>query len=153
MVRGKYFEGPEHLEQIRALREEIFGRELGLNCLAGLDETDAFAVQAVAFDFDDSIAGIGRITFDGKRFDISHIAIRKDLRGQEYGDFVLKMLINKAVLSNASEIHALSLPEAVGFFESVGFKNENTPSVIDGVSYENLLLSGSLMHNCCGGCH
>lgn len=153
MVRGKYIEGIENLTEIQALRQSVFKEELGLDALAAFDDSDAFAVHALCYDEKEAPAGIGRITFDGKRFDISHIAIRKDLRGQEYGDFVLKMLINKAAIANADTIYALSLPEQSGFFEKVGFKKTGTQQTIQGITYDDLILSGSLMHMCKGCNH
>ncbi len=150
MVRGKYLEGKEHLAQIAALRKEVFGEEPGHALLAELDEIDTYAVQAVAYDEKDEVVGTGRITFDGDRFEISHIVVKKESRGQGYGDFVMKMLINKAALANASAIYASVLPEAKGFYEKCGFVSEGTTSEPCGVACEDMVLTGAKMHSCCG---
>lgn len=149
MVRGKYIQGINNLQEIADLRKEIFQQELGYRALGALTDQDELAVHAVAY-FEEQIVAMGRIIFDKERFLISHIAVKKEFRNQFYGDFVLKMLINKAVLSKANSVVALSLPEKTGFFETIGFEKEQKQYCLDGIVYEQLYLGADKLHSCSG---
>lgn len=117
MIEGKYLSGQEDLSEVYELRREVLQQELGLEEELDLDGQDEWAVHAVACQGETAVA-VGRILFDGEHYSISHVAVRRELRRQGYGDFVVRLLINRAMLAGAQELYAQVLlpgmPEAAG---------------------------------------
>jgi N-acetylglutamate synthase-like GNAT family acetyltransferase len=148
MVRGKYIEGQTEVPEVEAVRRCVFVEEYGF-CTEPMEEADAFRIHAVAYD-NETVAGVGSISFDGERFEISHVAVLPQYRGQQYGDFIVRMLVNKAILANASEIYTCTTKQTCPFFETIGFeKGEEAEERGKMPFYEMCLPSGKLK-TCCG---
>lgn len=84
---------------------------------------------------------------------IECISVLDKYQGREYGDFAVRMLLNRALINNYSKI-CLKTPKAtLGFFEKVGFKAkesieiENTTDSIDMIYGYDQLIKG-----CCNNC-
>lgn len=105
MIEGNYLSGQDDLSEVFELRREVLQQELGLAEELDLDGQDEWAVHAVARQGGTAVA-VGRILFDGEHYSISHVAVRRELRRQGYGDFVVRLLINRAMLAGAQELYA-----------------------------------------------
>ena len=146
MVFGKFISGADDLAEVQAIRQRVFAEELGLSMLTEMP--DEFCMHALVYE-EDKTVGMGRILFDGERFTIAGIAVLPEYRGQKYGDFLIRLLIDRAVMSNAQEIYLDALCGTEGFFKGAGFE-------ICGEQYENLggawipmVLHAGQIHKCC----
>ncbi len=146
MVFGKFISGADDLTQVQEIRQKVFVQELGLSMKE--DMPDEFCMHALAYAGDMPV-GIGRILFDGERFTIAGIAVLPEYRGQMYGDFLIRLLVDKAMMSNAREIFLDALAGTEDFFRTIGFE-------VCGESYENLggtwtpmVLHTAQIHKCC----
>ena len=96
MVEGKFFSGQDDLREIYQIRREVFTEELGE--LEEQDANDAISMHALAYTEGKPVA-TGRIRFDGWEFVIDKVAVRKEFRGMKYGDFIVRLLIDRAMMA------------------------------------------------------
>ncbi|MCH5273117.1 MAG: GNAT family N-acetyltransferase [Lachnospiraceae bacterium] len=126
MICGRYYLGLDHMEEIAPIRREVFGTELGFPEDIIFDETDELAVQAVVYkDIDRTIpVGVGRLyrTDEEKEYKIGRIAVKKEERGQGFGDFIVRMLVDKGLMMGADRVVVGAQPHAVKFYEKIGFR-------------------------------
>ena len=149
MIEGRYLSGSDDLSQIYELRQEVFRREQGLAEEQVLDGRDEMAVHAIASQGQETVAA-GRILFDGERYTISHVAVQKELRRQGYGDFVVRLLINRALLAGAPEIYAdVPLPGGQALLEKIGFVPCQAPQESGGQCRLSMCLKKESLHKCC----
>ncbi|MGN1084676.1 MAG: GNAT family N-acetyltransferase [Lachnospiraceae bacterium] len=118
--------GLDHVEEIRPIRMEVFAKEQGFPEDIIFDETDETAVQAVVYkDINRTIpVAVGRLykTGEGEDFKIGRIAVKKEERGQGYGDFIVRMLVDKGLMMGAERVIVGSQPHAIKFYEKIGFR-------------------------------
>lgn len=146
MVFGKFISGNNDLKQVQAIRRMVFKEELGLSGQADLP--DEFCIHAIAYD-GEKAAGTGRILFDGDRFTIAGIAVLPEYRGQKYGDFLVRLLVDKAMMSNAQEIHLDALEGTEGFFKTIGFEGCGERYQKCGGRWIPMILRTDQIHKCC----
>ena len=127
MICGRYYLGLDHMEEIAPIRREVFGVEQGWHESILFDETDETAVQAVVYkDMNRTIpVGVGRLyklEAEGD-FKIGRIAVKKEERGQGYGDFIVRMLVDKGLMMGADRVLVGAQPHAIAFYEKIGFRS------------------------------
>ena len=69
----------------------------------------------------------GRIIIENGKYKIGRIAVLKEERGKQYGDFIVKMLVNKGFLSGAEEVYVGALKHAISFYKKIGFEECGEP--------------------------
>ncbi|MBQ9768164.1 MAG: GNAT family N-acetyltransferase [Lachnospiraceae bacterium] len=126
MICGRYYLGLDHMEEIQPIRREVFGAELGFPENINFDDTDEIAIHAVAYkDINRTIpVATGRLhkTGDGEDYKIGRIAVKKEERGQGFGDFIVRMLVDKGLMMGADRVIVGAQPHAIKFYEKIGFK-------------------------------
>jgi len=126
MICGKYYLGLDHMEEVAPIWEEVFVTELGISKDIVFDDMDETAVHAVVYKDSDRTMPIaaGRLCKAGEEEDykIGRIAVRKEERGQGFGDFLVRMLVDKALMIGADRVIVASQPHAVKFYEKIGFQ-------------------------------
>lgn len=148
MVFGKLISGADDLTPVKEIQKKVFEEELGLSVRTDLP--DEFCMHALAYDGDQDIpVGTGRILFDGERFTIAGIAVLKEYRGQMYGDFLIRLLLDKAMMSNAGEIHLDALAGTEEFFKTIGFEVCGESYGSCGGNWTPMVLYAARIHKCC----
>ena len=148
MVRGKFYSGQEDLTEILKIRKQVFQEELGIAPAAEEDGQDGICMHVLAYDGDVPVA-TGRIYFDGFDFVISRVAVLPEFRGKKYGDFIVRMLIDRAVMTNADQLQADVFEENVAFFETIGFKCQGERGNLGEKKLINMVLKVADIHKCC----
>lgn len=121
MIQGKYLlAGVHDLTEVFAIRDEVFGKEQGFFEAVGPDEEDAAAIFALAFEQGIPVA-TGRLLFLEDTFRLGRIAVKKEYRGKKYGDFIVRMLVDKAFSMGAEEVLVGSQRQAIPFYQKIGF--------------------------------
>lgn len=126
MICGRYYLGLDHMEEIAPIRREVFGAEQGITDEILFDGDDETAIQAVVYKDSNRTepVGVGRLiklSTDGD-YKIGRIAVKKSERGQGYGDFIVRMLVDKGLMMGANRVLVGSQPHAVGFYQKIGFR-------------------------------
>lgn len=148
MIRGKYLSGRDDLSEIYQLREAVFQKELGFPAELERDGYDGLAIHAIAYD-EKRPAATGRILFDGEIYRMSRVAVKDEFRGKGYGEFIVRMLINKALLSGAREIYVSTLAGGRGMFERIGFEVCGQEYENGGLIYLPMWLPAEKLNKCC----
>lgn len=151
LIEGKYLYGcSSDLSKIYEIRRKVFVDEYFFTENAIIDGLDSLSIHAL-ISVSGKILGCGRITFDGYLYTISQIAILKEERNNGYGDFLVRMLLDKGFLLGAKNILVKSKLSAVKFYEKLGF-SIILPEYLDdfGVKRVNLEIEKELLcKNCC----
>lgn len=149
MVKGVYLNGEEDLSPAFAIRRKVFIEEQNVPEEIEMDDLDAYAIHAVAYAGEKAVA-TGRIIYDGETYKIGRIAVLKEERGKQYGDFIVRMLLDKAFLHGAKEVLLSSQLSAVGFYEKIGFETEGEVFEEAGISHIPMRIK---KENVCSKCH
>lgn len=139
MICGRYYLGLEHMEEIASIRREVFGAEQGIAEDILFDEADETAVQAVVYkDMNRTVpVGVGRLIklLEEGDYKIGRIAVKKTERGQGFGDFIVRMLVDKGLMMGAERVLVGSQPHAVGFYKKIGFRPTGESYVEAGIEH------------------
>lgn len=152
MVFGKLVSGSEKNEQTRQvaeIRNRVLEQECGLKIEA---EPEAFCMYALAYEGDVPVA-TGGIAFDGETYRIQEVAVLPEFRRKKYGDFIVRLLIDKAMMSGAQSIEADVLKGAEALFQEVGFAEAGTWYEKDGRQWQPMQLQAGNIHKCCNCGH
>jgi predicted GNAT family N-acyltransferase len=154
MITSKWVFGLENLDEVMAIRQKVFGDELGRNKIT--DENDDMALHVLVGE-DDEYFACGRVYDDNGEFRIGMICVDSRVRGKSLGSLVVRMLINRAFELLGKKVYVDSRLEAVGFYKTLNFKecgeqfiDENGEETVPMV----LLKENSPIGSCsgCSGC-
>lgn len=153
MICGRYYLGLDHMDEIAPIRREIFGLGQGWTDDILFDETDETAIQAIVYkDINRTIpVGVGRLhkTEDGLDYKIGRIAVKKEERGQGYGDFIVRMLVDKGLLMGADRVLVGAQPHAIAFYEKIGFRPIGETYVEAGITHTVLEIKQNTICKAC----
>ena len=148
MVFGQLVSGSEKNEQTRQVAD-IRGRVLEEECGLKIEaEPEAFCMYALAYEGDTPVA-TGGITFDGESYRIQEVAVLPEFRRKKYGDFIVRLLIDKAMMSGAQTIEADVLQGAEVLFQEVGFAEAGAWYEKEGRQWQPMQLQAGNIHKCC----
>ena len=148
MVKGKFISGQEDLTEIYKIRSDVFGE-----CTARKnrqDMPDERCMHVIGYD-EGYPAAAGSIYYDGWDCIIHSVAVRENCRGKGLGDFVVRMLIDRAFLAGVSEISAAVPDQAAGLFEKIGFRTVQGKKTSGKENDKIMKLHKSDLHKCCDG--
>lgn len=121
MIEGKFLYGADDdLSDIFEIRRSVFVDEEGISEETEFDGLDHVCLHGI-IKVEGKKLGAGRILYDGDTFWIGHIAILKEERGKKYGDFLVRMLLDRCFNSGAQVVLAQTKPGTERFFEKIGF--------------------------------
>ncbi len=127
LIQGKILSYGQDLSEIVTIRRKVFIEEMNIPEEVEFDEQDAIAMHVVVYEEAGSRKAVatGRIYFDGTDCEIGHIAVLKEFRQKKYGDFTVRMLLNKAFTAGITDVSVISFAETEGFFEAIGFRKNS----------------------------
>lgn len=153
-IQGRYLLGGLHdISACLAIRSEVFGGEQQFFSAGIEDLDDKDAIFVLAYEKDEQGEEIpvatGRLIFLEDRFKIGRIAVRKEFRGKHYGDFVVRMLIDKAFSMGAKEVFVGAQSHAIPFYEKIGFVKQEEEYWEDGIYHLMMkLISSNCLKDC-----
>ncbi len=131
MIQGKLLSYYDNLEQVNEIRKKVFVDELNIPENIIFDKNDKNAIFVLVYEegykenrnIKNPVA-TGRICYDGEICIIDNIAVLKDFRRKQYGDFAVRMLVNKAFTAGIYNINVYTVSELIKFYEKIGFTLE-----------------------------
>lgn len=121
MIQGKLLSYGDDLQEVLEIRKKVFVEELGeMNDIVS-DSMDDEAVHVVVYEPENHPIAAGRLIYGGDSCRIDKLAVLKQFRRKEYGDFAVRMLINRAFLAGIDKIWVDTKQDYIGFFERIGF--------------------------------
>lgn len=152
MIQGKLLSNIEDLSEIYEIRKKVFVEELGISEEIVIDELDQSAIHAFVYEGQElkKVVAIGRILYDGETYSIDKVAVKKEYRGLMYGDFIVRLLLNKAFAAGAEKILLYSQPDTIGFYTKIGFQNSCNTITEYGKIYNIMTISKNNVVKKCG---
>jgi predicted GNAT family N-acyltransferase len=151
LIQGKLLSYGSDLSEALEIRRQVFVKEYQKSEEEEFDELDPIAMHVIVYEQGDQKKPVatGRIVFDGSACEIGHIAVLKEYRHRQYGDFVVRMLINKAFTAGIHEVSVKVPGQLIDFFRKIGFRRKNTnEEMIPDKEYDMTIYDGDV-HTCC----
>ena len=162
-IQGKYLLGGLHdISECLKIRQEVFGEEQGFFTAAGEDADDASAIFALAYETEKTElpdgtveekllpVGTGRLIFLDDFYKIGRIAVKKEYRGKNYGDFIVRMLVDKAFVMGAKEVFVGAQKHAIPFYEKIGFVELSEEYYEDNIYHKMMKIMPTTCKRDCG---
>lgn len=151
MVFGKLVSNDEKREEVNEIFREIFINELKCNeeDIFELNENQVFhALLYEGFKEENAVAA-GRLEIKNDNAYIKLVAVKKEYRKKQYGDMIIRMLVEKARNMSVKNIFTEVPLHLTEMFRKIGFipydeeknKNLNNESII--------MIFNNLQLNCC----
>lgn len=122
MVKGIYLKQGDDLTAAHAIRDKVFIEEQKVDPSEEYDEWDAKAIHALAYNEQGEPVGTARLILDeAGEFHIGRVAVLASERRKGYGDFLMRMLLDRAFLCGAQEVKIGAQLQAIPFYETIGF--------------------------------
>lgn len=157
-IKGKMKTNQDDLSDVYYIREKVFQEELMIPKMLEEDEYDKQAEFAVVYKIERSLDGnekekavaTGRVNCDGEgNYKIGRIAVLPEERGKQFGDMLVKMLINKAFALGANEVYVGAQTHAIGFYERIGFISCETEYIeLNKKHLKMVIKSNNVVKNC-----
>ncbi len=155
MIKGKFLSPKDDLHIITTLRNLAFEDTSYLSSI-----NDSLAMHVIAYD-DNKPIGCGsiQITDDDTMCIINNICVLPEYRKRRYGDFILRMLVDRAFSAHIYNIRLTTPYKYITFFKNIGFANTlNCDDITDDIntltlnedSPINMLLTSSTFKTGCG---
>lgn len=151
LVQGKFLHYGDDLSDVFNIRKQVFQIEQGVSPEEEFDEVDDLAIHVIVYASDSNKHPVatGRVFYDGESYRIGRVAVLKSERGKKYGDFAVRMLVNKAFLAGAKEILINAQVNVVPFYEKIGFRAYGDEFVEAGINHISMKISsGNLCKEC-----
>ena len=150
MVEGKYITAMEDMSGLREIWQKVLLEECGWTSqMLDLDE-EKLKLHAIAFEGTEKRpVAAGTIEYGEDAFFISNIAVLKEKRRTGYGDFIVRMLVNKAVITGGMPVRAEVTKEAEPLFQEVGFQADGVTYEKNGIVFCPYQLQQSQIKSCC----
>ncbi|MCF8020215.1 MAG: GNAT family N-acetyltransferase [Vallitaleaceae bacterium] len=148
MIEARYVFGKEALELCGSIRYEVFTEEQGVDVQHERDLYDHFGHHVVVMEGDIAVA-TGRLIYANEIFLLGRIAVLKNHRGKNYGDLVVRMLIDRAFNIGAEEVEVHAQLPVQGFYESIGFIPIGETFYEAGIEHIRMIIDQNSLHKSC----
>lgn len=154
MITGKFLTAADpETQKCFAVRQKVFVEEQNCPPEEEFDAVDQYAMFAAVYDEAGNVVGTGRIYIDeAGNYHAGRIAVLREARGRSYGEFIMRMLCDRAFSNGAKEVHIGAQVQAIGFYEKIGFRvcGEGYDEVA--IPHKPMVLRRDGFTSACGGC-
>lgn len=120
MIEGKLLECSDNLSEVIYIRTEVFLKELEEE--ESMTKTsDQEKDYAIVYEHKIPVA-TGSLLYQREDCSLAGIAVLKEHRGKNYGDLIIRMLLNKAFSSGMKQVTAIVPDRLSDFFLKEGFQ-------------------------------
>jgi len=150
----------DDLTEVINIRSKVFVEEFRIPYNLEFDYMDDFAVHAIAYEKTDHAmqnnctteklaVATGRLFFDGDECWLDKVAVLKEYRGKEYGDFIVRLLLNKAFMAGIKSVNINSFITSEAFFEKIGFVKNGDEFIENDIKKRKMTIRIANMVNKC----
>lgn len=151
MIDGRFIVGIEGLKETGFIRFQVFTEDQGVDPKVEQDIYDHFAHHLIIKDNGNPV-GTGRLILKDKQCLIGRIAVLPNERGKQYGDLIVRMLIDRVFSMGCHEVHVHSQIHAIGFYEKIGFVKKGESYMESGIEHISMVLTPESLNQGCQGC-
>ena len=150
MIKGQYLSYGDDLTKVHEIRKAVFTEEYGIPEDVELDDDDIMAMHVI-LDYENEKVGTGRMKYDGETFILDKMAVLKEHINNGYGEFIVRMLLDKVFLANGKEIFTDATKDTVEFFKKIGFVEIGDEYERDKLIYVPMKVQKGSVKTKCGG--
>lgn len=151
-VQGKYLSYKDNkFSDAISIRQKVFVEEQKIPETVEFDEEDISAIHAVAYEGLSNVKAVatGRLLCKDGWAEIGRVAVLKEERGKQYGDLIVRMLIDKAKTLKYGEIFLNAQVQAEGFYKKIGFIVIGEPFFEVGIQHIRMKYDRNSVNKCC----
>ena len=162
MIQGKIISYEDGLSEAFEIRNKVFVGENGIPKELEFDDLDKDSMHVIVYEADPNgrnnqrkvintkAVATGRIIYDGFSCQIGKIAVLKEYRGNRYGDFTVRMLLNKAFTAGIEEVTIHAFLSSEGFYNKIGFKKIGDKFIENGIWHCKMYITAQNIVTICG---
>ena len=150
MIYAKIVNGMYGLKDEFKIRKEVFIEEQGIDERLERDGLDKDCLHVLVFD-DDIAVGTGRVVDTDKGPLIGRVAVLKDYRGKQYGDLILRKLVDLCFRQCEKIVYVHSQLTVIKFYQGVGFESTGQVFLENGIEHISMFITPDLYKTKCGG--
>jgi len=140
MLYAEIVKGSEGLEIQYDIRKKVFIEEQGVKEELERDEYDALCNHVIVVE-DDIPVATGRVIYKDINPLIGRIAVLKEHRGKQYGDLVVRKLVDYCFRHGDERVEVHAQLPVVGFYEGIGFIQYGQVFIESGIKHVNMYLT------------
>ncbi len=143
MIHGKIVTERKEWSEALDVLEELFVKELQYqkeDVLGAYENVAAYAIVYEGIKESQAVAA-GRLDYEGENGKLQYIGVYKEYRRKGYGDFIVRLLLNKAFTSGIKEVDCMVPVDVAPFFERVGFRKTEWDKNINGIKCNKLIIN------------
>ncbi len=126
---------------VQMIRHVVFVEEQKGSKFEDDTPVDKYGIHLLCY-FDGEPAGAGTLFHDGEKVLLRLICVRKEFRGKQLGDLVVRLLLYKASLTDTKEMYVRSQDYIYKLYEKFGFKRiDDEEIIIDGIPHYMMKLN------------
>lgn len=148
MLYAEIVHGKDGLEKQYAIRKEVFIKEQGVDEKLERDAYDAICNHVLVVE-DGQAVGTGRVIYKDKTPLIGRIAVLKVYRGKQYGDLIVRKLVDYCFRQGDPRIEVHAQLPVVDFYKGIGFIPYGETFMESGIEHMNMYLTEENMIKKC----
>lgn len=121
MIEGKFLKSEDDFSDSLKIRKKVFFEEMGYSLESIMDDWDSVSEHVIVFNEEHKVVAAGRLFLCNKQFWINQVAVLKEERGKYYGDFVVRMLVDRVFRNDGQEVWVKADENTFQFFIKLGF--------------------------------
>lgn len=143
LIQGKFLTYNDDLSEVFSIRRKVFVEEQQIPDNIEFDEYDSEAMHVIVYEEAGSKKAVatGRIIYDEQECQIGRIAVLKEFRGKKYGDFTVRMLLNRAFTAGIKEVTINSHQSVEEFYKKIGFQRIGCYFTEAGINYCKMMIN------------
>lgn len=124
MVHAKIIANNDRIDEVYKILSEVFVNENKFNEEDIIDELNEHVYHVLVYEENSDLPPIatGRVIIDGELACIKLVAVKEQYRMKQYGDMVVRMLLEKARSLYCSNIETVIPENLLEMFNKIGFK-------------------------------
>lgn len=148
MIKGIWVQGHENILDALKIRKKVFVEEQCIDENIEYDDKDSISYHLIIYDNKIPVATC-RLLIEEDVYLIGRVAVLKECRGQDFGDFVMRMAIRKAFDMGAKEVIVHAQIRVKEFYRKLEFSEFGTTYDEAGIPHINMKRTKDVGGCCC----
>jgi len=150
MIYAEIVHGLKGLKEQYRIRKEVFIKEQGIDENLERDGLDRDCSHVLVFENNEAV-GTGRVLDTDNSPLIGRIAVLKDYRGKQYGDLIVRKLVDFCFRQGEKRVEVHSQIPTIKFYEGIGFEISGEEFLENGITHISMYITKDSFKTKCGG--
>jgi predicted GNAT family N-acyltransferase len=150
MIYAEIVHGLNGLKEQYRIRREVFVKEQGMDENTEKDGLDKECLHVLVFDNKEAV-GTGRVINTENGPLIGRIAVLKEYRGNQYGDLIVRKLVDCCFRQGEKSVEVHSQLPVIKFYTGIGFEISGEEFLENGKTHISMIMTKDNFKSKCGG--